>query len=151
MLWEPFKVTAPSCTAWQFGNEFPVAHTAFYLLIHTAVGDGAMNKFGNCRQWRRFYNFLCRQRRYECSPDIGSAQWALLDVGNCAMMPVAIVGPVQIHRRLFKENGETHLALKKLTQAWWISFPRWEFISKLPTAVRGGAESLKAILEFLKL
>ncbi len=27
--------------------------------------------------------------------------------------------------------------------ALWISFPRWEFDSELPIAVRGGAESLK--------
>jgi hypothetical protein len=40
---------------WLFGNKLPTAHTdlsaAFYLL-HKAVGNGAMNKFGNCSQWR---------------------------------------------------------------------------------------------------
>jgi hypothetical protein len=68
-----------------------MAHTALsaaFYLLHTVVGNGAMNKFGSCCQWRielvKFYNqnvvFLYRQRRNECSGDIG----------NCTMMSVAL-------------------------------------------------------------
>jgi hypothetical protein len=48
---------------WQFGNEFPMAHPAAFsdfIYLYTAVGDGDMNKFGTCSQWRmaqvRSYN-----------------------------------------------------------------------------------------------
>jgi hypothetical protein len=37
-------------------RQFPTEHTALsvvFFLLQTAVGNGAMNKFGICNQWRR--------------------------------------------------------------------------------------------------
>ncbi len=56
---------------------------------------------------------------------------------------------VQIHWRLYKENGDTQFSMQKsrhkcrlYPKEQWISFPRWQFISELPATVRGGFESL---------
>ncbi len=63
---------------------------AFYLL-YTAVGNGTMNKFISCFQWRSELTqnvvYLRRQGRNERSGDIG----------NGTMMPVALLRPVRIH------------------------------------------------------
>jgi hypothetical protein len=64
-------------------KKLPTMHTdlsaAFYIL-HTAVGNGAMNKFGISMQQRNEHFkpgmllFLYRQRRYELSAILATAQ-----------------------------------------------------------------------------
>ncbi len=135
-----------------------MAHTdlsATFYLQHTAVGDGAMNRFGNGRQWRREVFtikccFLCRQRRYERREMLATAQWTLHNVLNCGIDACTDVGTsVNTLAALQIEWGNSVQPWKKPTQmppsptSWWISFRRWECVSELPIAVQGGAESLK--------
>ncbi len=74
--------SAISCRCWLFGNKLPTAHTAsaaFYSL-HTSVGNGAMNKFGICFQWRHEH-FKPRM--------------LLFSVGNDAMNALQILATAQ--------------------------------------------------------
>jgi hypothetical protein len=54
----------------------PTAHTdlsaTFYLL--NTVDNGALNKFGNCSQWRSELLIPCKQQRYERSAILALAQ-----------------------------------------------------------------------------
>ncbi len=96
-----------SYSCWFFGNKLPTAHTALsaaLFLLHTAVGNIIMNKFVNCLQWRNEHLkaqnvvIFSGQQRYECS----ALYWlrrceSSAMFGNCGMMPVAMLRPVQIY------------------------------------------------------
>ncbi len=84
----------------QIATAHKALSAAFYLL-HTAVGNGAMNKFLIYSQWRRKVFtirmlFLCRRHSSERSKILATAECFIRDVGKCAMMPVAMLRPVGI-------------------------------------------------------
>ncbi len=105
--------------------------------------------------------------------DIGNIAWTLRKYWQqryepCAIMPVAMLGPVLLHWRLFKENGEALFSLWKsrhkcclcLRRDWKQQFPNLfvahsqqlyvvnkrpltNFIPAFATAVWGGVKYLK--------
>jgi hypothetical protein len=126
-----------------------MAHTdlsATFYLLHTAVGDVTMNKFGTCSQWRREV-FTVRMLFF--SAGIGTMNaprcWQLHDDNACSDVGTSGKTLAALQRKW--ENLVQ--PLKKPTQvppiptAWWVSFPRGEFNSELPTAVRSDTEFLK--------
>ncbi len=127
-------------------------HLVLLLAIWKQIANSAHSSVSSLL----FSTYSCWQRCYErFKPRM------LLFVGNGAMNSSAILATAQWTLpwwRLYKENGVAALQrewgtsvqpLKKPTQvppiptARWISFPSWEFGSKLPTTIWGGAESLK--------
>ncbi len=102
-----------------------MAHTglsaAFYLL-HTSVGDSAMNKFETCRE-------------------VNTIRILIFSVDNGAMN-----APQCWQLRddvAYSDVGTRAVTLPTIPMEWWISFLPCKFVSELPTAVRNGAESLK--------
>jgi hypothetical protein len=110
---------------------FLMAHWTFKpRMLLFFVGRGAMNPLQYC------------QRRFEPPP----RHWQRRNEPS-AMMPVAMLGTVQIHMASSsKRMGKLSWAFEKANTSvtvWWISFPLREFISELPTAIRDGAVTLK--------
>jgi hypothetical protein len=133
----PLNLHAPSRTAVSYLETNCQGHVQicqrpfiyYKQLFATALGtdleplsNGAMNIFSP------EFSILCRQRRYAPSVILATAQWTILDIGNstmnsprywrwryepCAMMLVAMLGPVPISWRLFIYNGETQFSLWK--------------------------------------
>jgi hypothetical protein len=73
----------------------------------------------------------CRQRPYECSAVLTTAQRMLRDVGNCAMMPVAILRPVRIHH-VFP------IHTRSLSSLWALKFQQWVNLSWVAQCSWGG-------------
>jgi hypothetical protein len=136
MLWEPFKVTEPSFAAVGYLDQIAnstLLSAAFYLLP-TAVGNGAMNKFGNCGHWRSELlkpRMLLFSIGYESSAILAMAQWMLRAVWiliNNAFRSVAastvthrrdeIMLTLAIWSRIAKSCTRWRGILKVLSQDW---------------------------------
>jgi hypothetical protein len=138
-LWEP------SLTAVGYLDQIAngtVLSAAFYLLP-TAVGNGAMNKFGNCSQWRSklfsIGNGAMKAPRYwqwrnECSELLESS----------LIMPSGPLQPVQLH------IGAMNFIL---TLAIWSriakSCTRWRWILKVLSQDWGRADFSKNLCDSL--
>jgi hypothetical protein len=110
----------------------PTAHLSptFYLL-HTTVGNGAMNKLGSCSQWRS---------------ELLIPRMLIFSVGNGAMNALQYWqrrNELSALLETVKKCLQVHCSQYNYTTACWISFPCWQFVPKLPTAVQVGAETLK--------
>ncbi len=129
-LWEPFKVRKRTSNG---------AHSSVRGLysLHTAVGNGAMNKFVS----------YCLVRNEHFKPTMllfsvatgamnDPRHWelgkeCLTDVGNCTKSLFSMLGPVQIHWRFYKDNGEAqfciwksqHTKMPPFPSEWWIFIP----------------------------
>ncbi len=114
MLSESFKVTAPSLYGcWPFVNKLPKVYTdlstAFYLL-HTAIGNGAMNKFGNCSQWRSELLILRMLLFSVCNGAMYAPRYwqrcnersTLLE--NVPKMPSVSLRPVKLHNVFLSQS-----------------------------------------------
>ncbi len=159
MLWEPFKVKAPSRTAVgdsetnsQWRTQICQRPFIYYIQLLAMALWTDLETVGNGAEKFLQLNvvFLCRQRRYERREMLATAQWTLHNVVNCGIDACTDVGTsVNTLAALQIEWGNSVQPLKKPTQmppsptSWWISFRRWECVSELPIAVQGGAESLK--------
>ncbi len=107
ILWEPFKDSATPRTATVLEIRILIANSAHssvsdLLLLHTAVGNGAMNKFENCVSLAHWTFSLYT-----------TAQWMLCDIGNCAMNPLQ-------YWQLRDDACECILTAR------WISWLRWQ-------------------------
>jgi hypothetical protein len=108
ILKELFKDSVPSRTAVGYKDHNCQRRTKLgkrALLLHTAIGNGATNKFGIRFQWRNehfmacpLFFILCRQLRFERSKILATTQSKLPDVSICAMMPMTMLRPVQKHK-----------------------------------------------------
>ncbi len=148
VLWESFKVTVPSVGYFETDCQCrtPICQrlSKVFFLLHTAVGNGAMNKFEICLQ-RHKEHFKPRMLLFsvgKCAMSVPQ-YWQqrnklLLDVGNCIMMPVAgldrpgqaLLRQVWIHWQLYKEHGETQFSLWKIWYKCRMSLQRNEFYSR---------------------
>jgi hypothetical protein len=175
---ELFKVTTPSCMAvgnLEMNSQWRTQQPFIYLYT-TDGDDGAMNKFGTCSQWRMaqvsFYNlnvFFSLVNGVWMLCDTVNGVWTLCDIVNGAMNTprywqqrddaCSHVG-TSVNTLVASEWGNSVQPMKKPAQMppilqgdEWISFPRWECVFEMPTALRGGAESLKGshrMLDFSK-
>ncbi len=123
----------------------PTTHTALsvpFFLLHTAVGNGAKNKFRVYFQWRNEHFkprlvILCRQLRFEYSTILATALWTLHDVSNWAMMTVAKLTPVRIHNVIPTPTVRWNSFRRWLRIIIAISCTRWRRIFKRKRAITG--------------
>ncbi len=67
------------------------------------------------------------------------------DIANSAMSSFIDKGAMNSSANwiMYVKIEGKYAQVPPIPNAWWISLPRWEFFTKLPTAVRDGAVTLK--------